>query len=307
MVENVIIIGSGPAGYTAAIYAARSKLKPLLIDGPEPGGQLTITGTVENFPGHPEGVTGPKLMLDMRAQALRYGTRFLNGEVTSVDFSEKIKKINIGDQILESKAVIISTGASAQWLGLEEERKLIGKGVSGCATCDGFFFKNQNVVVVGGGDTAVEEAVFMTKFAKKVTIIHRRDKLRASKLLQDRVTGSPKIEFAWNKVVVEINDVKLDKVTGVRVKDVKTAKISEVPCEGVFVAIGRKPKTAIFQGKLKLDDQGYIVTKKSSMETNVPGVFAAGDVQDSEYRQAVLAAGTGCMAAIDAERYLSTC
>jgi thioredoxin reductase (NADPH) len=306
MTTNLIILGSGPAGYTAAIYAARANLSPILIEGIQPGGQLTITTDVENYPGFPEGVQGPKLMDDMRRQAEKFGTKIVSADVTSVDFKKRPFVVTTAEGNHEAKAVIIATGASAQWLGLDAERKLMGKGVSGCATCDAFFFKNQEVAVVGGGDTAIEDALFLTKFAKKVTIIHRRDQLRASKILQDRAKANSKIEFAWKKVVSDILDVNAGKVTAVKLKDVENGKISELKCDGVFIAIGHKPNTEIFKGQVGLDEKGYIMTKKTTMDTNVPGVFAAGDVQDSYYKQAITAAGTGCMAAIDAEKYLDS-
>ncbi|MFH1874887.1 MAG: thioredoxin-disulfide reductase [Pseudomonadota bacterium] len=303
---KVLILGSGPAGYTAAIYAARANLNPVLIAGPQPGGQLTITTDVENFPGFPKPVNGPQLMQDMRAQAEHHGTKIINGSVTSVDFSKQPLLLKVDETEYLAQTVIIATGASAIWLGLESETKLRGKGVSGCATCDGFFFKGQDVVVIGGGDTAIEDALFLTNFVNKVTVVHRRDELRASKILQERAFANKKIEFAWKKVLQEIMDVKAGKVTGVKLKDVETNEMSELACEGVFIAVGHKPNTEIFKGQVELNENGYIITPKTSMKTNVAGVFAAGDVQDVTYRQAVLAAGTGCMAAIDAERYLST-
>ncbi len=304
MTTELIILGAGPAGYTAAIYTARAALSPVLITGMQPGGQLTITTDVENYPGFPDGIQGPKLMEDMRRQAEKFGTKIVAAEVTSVDFKKKPFVIETTEGRYEAKAVIIATGASAQWLGLDAEMKLMGKGVSGCATCDAFFFKNQEVVVVGGGDTALEDAFFLTKFAKKVTIVHRRDELRASKIMQQKAKTNPKIEFAWKKVVEDIMDVNAGKVTGVKLKDVESGKITELKSDGVFIAIGHKPNTSIFKGQIELDEKGYIVTKRSTMETNIPGVFAAGDVQDSYYKQAITAAGTGCMAAIDAEKYL---
>lgn len=306
MATDVIILGSGPAGLTAAIYTARANLSTKLVDGLQPGGQLTITADVENYPGFPEGIMGPKLMEDMHKQAKRFGTEIIMGEVTAVDFSKSPFVITVGDRNHEAKTVIIATGASAQWLGLKAEKELMGKGVSGCATCDGFFFRDQEVVIVGGGDTAIEDAIFLTKFVKKVTVVHRRDQLRASKILQERAKANPKIEFAWKRVVEDILDVNEGKVTAVKLKDVESGAIEEKKCDGVFIAIGHKPNTEIFKGQVKLDEKGYIVTKKSTTETNVPGVFAAGDVQDSYYRQAITAAGTGCMAAIDAERYLES-
>ncbi len=304
MAENVIVLGSGPAGYTAAIYLARADLKPLLITGVQPGGQLTITTDVDNFPGFADGIQGPKLMEEMRRQAERFGTRIMNAEVSSVDLKQQPFVINTSEGSFLTKRVIVSTGASAQWLGLDAETKLMGKGVSGCATCDGFFFRDQEVAVVGGGDTALEEAVFLTRFAKRVTIVHRRDELRASKIVQDKAKENPKIEFAWSKVVVDILDVKAGRVTGLKLKDVRSGDVSKLSCTGVFIAIGHKPNTEIFKGQLELDDKGYVVTKKCTMETSVPGVFAAGDVQDPYYRQAITAAGSGCMAAIDVERSL---
>lgn len=304
MAENVIILGAGPAGYTAAIYAARANLTPLLIAGNQPGGQLTITTDVENFPGFPDGIAGPKLMEEMRIQAEKFGTRIVFDAVKSVDLKKKPFTVQTSDKKYEAKSVIVATGASAQWLGLEAEMQLMGKGVSGCATCDGFFFKNQEVVVVGGGDTALEEAAFLTRFAKKVTVVHRRDQFRASKIMQDKARSNKKIEFALSKIVLDILDMKQGKVTAVKLKDVKTGDTTELKCDGVFIAIGHKPNTEMFKGQIDMDDKGYIKTKKATMETNVAGVFAAGDVQDSYYRQAITAAGSGCMAAMDVEKYL---
>lgn len=302
--HNVVIIGGGPAGLTAAIYAARSNLAPVVVEGLQPGGQLTITNDVENYPGFANPVSGPGLMADMRRQAERLGVKFISGEVSSVDLSRRPFVINVENQKLEAKTLIVATGASARWLDIESEKKLRGKGVSACATCDGFFFKGKSVCVVGGGDTAIEEALYLSNLASKVTVIHRRDELRASKALQDRALKIARIEFAWNSVVDEILDVRKGEVTGVRLKDVGTGNLRDVACEGVFIAIGHTPNTSVFRGKLNIDSEGYIVTKKSSMETSVPGVFAAGDCQDRVYRQAITAAGSGCMAAIDAERYL---
>ena len=304
MVYNVIILGSGSAGLTAAIYASRANLKPLLIEGPEPGGQLTITTDVENFPGFADPIAGPELMAQMRRQAERIGVEVIGGLATGADLSKRPFAIEVDGGRVEAKALIIATGASAQWLGIESETKLRGKGVSACATCDGFFFKGKEVAVVGGGDTAIEEALYLTHFATKVTVVHRRDELRASKIMRDRALANPKIKFAWNSVVDEILDVKKGEVTGLRLKDVKSGAKRDLACQGVFIAIGHRPNTEIFKGRLAMDELGYIVTKKSSMETSVPGVFAAGDCQDRAYRQAVTAAGTGCMAAIDAERWL---
>ncbi|HEU5202075.1 MAG TPA: thioredoxin-disulfide reductase [Nitrospira sp.] len=300
--RNVVIIGSGPAGLTAAVYAARANLSPLLIEGWQSGGQLTTTTEVENYPGFAKGIMGPELMKEMRAQAERFGTEFLTGDVTTVDFMKRPLTISIDhEQTIEARTVIIATGASAVLIGLKNEARLTGHGVSTCATCDGFFFRGKELVVVGGGDSAMEEANFLTKFATKVFVVHRRDKLRASKIMQDRSMKNEKISFIWNSVVEDIlgNDI----VTGVRIKNLITGTTSTLPCAGVFVAIGHRPNTALFAGQLDMDARGYLVTKNGTA-TSVPGVFAAGDVQDSTYRQAVTAAGTGCMAAIDAERFL---
>ena len=302
-IRNVIIIGSGPAGLTAAIYAARANLKPLVIEGTQAGGQLTITTDVENYPGFPEGIMGPELVMDMRKQAERFEAEFVSGDVTSIDFSKAPFTVNIDDVSYKGKTVIIATGATARWIGLESESKLRGSGVSGCATCDGFFFKGKDVAVVGGGDTAVEEALFLTKFANKVSIIHRRDQLRASKIMQEKAMKNKKLSFIWDSVVEDILGVEAGHVTGVRIKNVKNGAISDLPCDGVFIAIGHTPNTMIFQGKIELDDKGYIVLKERT-STSVRGVFAAGDVADPYYRQAVTAAGMGCMAAIDVERFL---
>jgi thioredoxin reductase (NADPH) len=301
---NVVIIGSGPAGLTAAIYAARANLSPLLIEGLQAGGQLTTTTEVENYPGFAHAIMGPDLMKEMRAQAERFGTTFLQGDVTRVDLKKQPFTITIeGEEPVETKTLIIATGASAQYLGLPNEKRLLGHGVSACATCDGFFFKNKALVVVGGGDAAMEEANFLTKFASRVHIVHRRDKLRASKIMQDRAMKNEKISFVWNS---SVEDVLGDQVvTGVRLKNHVTGKTSELPCSGVFVAIGHKPNTDLFKGQIELDTKGYILTKHGTA-TSVPGVFAAGDVQDAKYRQAVTAAGSGCMAAIDAERFLES-
>lgn len=300
--RNVVIIGSGPAGLTAAVYAARANLSPLLIEGWQSGGQLTTTTEVENYPGFAKGIMGPELMKEMRAQAERFGTEFLTGDVTTVDFMKRPLAISIDhEQMIEARTVIIATGASAVLIGLKNEARLTGHGVSTCATCDGFFFRGKELVVVGGGDSAMEEANFLTKFATKVFVVHRRDKLRASKIMQDRSMKNEKISFIWNSVVEDI--LGHDIVTGVRIKNLITGTTSTLPCAGVFVAIGHRPNTALFAGQLDMDARGYLVTKNGTA-TSVPGVFAAGDVQDSTYRQAVTAAGTGCMAAIDAERFL---
>lgn len=301
-IENVIIIGSGPAGLTAAIYAARANLQPLMIEGYEVGGQLMTTSEVENYPGFEHGIQGPELMGVTRKQAERFGTRFITKNVTKVDFSSRPFKIWIENDLHQAQTVIISTGASAKYLGLENERRLLGRGVSACATCDGAFFKNQVVCVVGGGDTAMEEAVFLTRFAAKVYVIHRREEFRASKIMADRVLNHPKIEVIWNTGLM---DVLGDKgVKGIRVKNFKTGEERTMDVDGVFIAIGHKPNTDLFKGMLEMNEVGYLVTKPKTTYTSVEGIFAAGDVQDPYYRQAITAAGTGCMAAIDAERWL---
>jgi thioredoxin reductase (NADPH) len=300
--RNLVIVGSGPAGLTAAIYSARANLSPLLIEGWQSGGQLTTTTEVENYPGFAKGILGPELMKEMRAQAERFGTEFRTGDVTAVDLLQRPFTITIdGEDTVRTKTLIIATGASPVQIGIPNEKRLTGHGVSTCATCDGFFFRGKELVVVGGGDSAMEEAIFLTKFATKVSVVHRRDKLRASKIMQDRAMKNEKIAFVWNSVVEDI--LGEDVVTGVRLKNVVTGKTSELACAGVFVAIGHRPNTALFAGQLDIDEKGYIRTHGGTA-TSVPGVFAAGDVQDAKYRQAVTAAGSGCMAAIDAERYL---
>ncbi len=302
--HNLVIIGSGPAGLTAAIYASRANLSPLLIEGWQSGGQLTTTTEVENYPGFSKGIMGPELMKEMRGQAERFGTQFLTGDVSAVDLSQRPFRLTIdGDTIIEAGALILATGASAIQLGLPNEHRLVGYGVSTCATCDGYFFRGQDLVVVGGGDSAVEEATFLTKFARTVTVVHRRDKLRASKIMQDRAMKNEKISFAWNSVVEDI--LGKDLVTGVRLKNLVTGTSTDLACAGVFVAIGHRPNTDLFKGQLDMDDNGYVLTSRGTA-TSVPGVFAAGDVQDTKYRQAITAAGSGCMAAIDAERFLES-
>lgn len=301
----VVILGSGPAGLTAAIYAARADLKPMVIEGLQPGGQLTITTEVENFPGFPKGIQGPDMMMAFREQAARFGTEFLSGDVTSVDLKSTPKKICIGTTTLTADALIISTGASARLLGLSAEKKLMGHGVSACATCDGFFFKGLEVAVVGGGDTALEEADFLTKFATKVTLIHRRHELRASKAMQQRVMDNPKVAWIWDTTIEDFIDDGKGKMSAIKLKNLKTGDVTTFKCDGCFIAIGHEPNTGIFKGQLALDEKGYITTQPYRMTTEIPGVFACGDVQDSYYRQAISAAGTGCMAALDAERYLA--
>ncbi len=301
--ERLVIIGSGPAGYTAALYAARANLNPLLIEGLQPGGQLTITSEVENFPGFPEAILGPELMDRMKKQAERFGTRFETGEVTRVDFSRRPLQLWIDDRLVTAAAVIIATGASAKWLGIPSEKAYQGRGVSACATCDGFFFRGVEIAVVGGGDTAMEEATFLTKFATKVHVIHRRDALRASKIMADRARSNPKIQLQLSSVVDEIlGDGK--SVTGIRLKSMTDGSVRELPVKGVFMGIGHEPNTGIFRGQLEMNDVGYLTVKAPTTHTSVPGVFAAGDVADPSYRQAVTAAGSGCQAAIDAERFL---
>lgn len=300
---DVIIIGSGPAGYTAAVYAARANLSVLMLQGYQPGGQLMQTSEVENYPGFEEGILGPEMMEKFEAQARRFGTEMLQEDVTAVDFSKRPFTVTTDFGEYLGRAVIISTGASAQWLGLPSETRLKGRGVTACATCDGFFFKNKDVAVVGGGDTAMEEAIFLTRYVNHVTVIHRRDSLRASKIMQERAFKNPKISFIWDTQVDEV--LGEDAVTGVRLRNVKTGEVSTLPVQGVFMAIGHKPTTDLFKGLIVMDKAGYIVPVENTM-TNIPGVFAAGDVTDHRYRQAVTAAGDGCRAAIDVERWFES-
>lgn len=308
MPRNVIIIGSGPAGYTAALYAARADLKPLMFAGEQPGGQLMITTDVENYPGFPDGIMGPEMMSLFRKQVERFGTEVRDEIVTRVDFSGDIKKVWVGDIVHEAYSIIIATGASAKWLGLESEVTYAGYGVSACATCDGFFFRGKEVAVVGGGDTAMEEAHYLTKHASKVYVIHRRDEFRASKIMQQRVLENPKCEVIWNTGIDEITGVMEPhkKVTGISLRSTLDGSTSKLPLDGVFIAIGHKPNSELFKDVLEMDDVGYLKIELGTTKTKIDGVFACGDVTDPIYRQAVTAAGTGCMAAIDAERYLST-
>ena len=306
--HRVVIIGSGPAGLTAAIYTARASLAPLVIEGEpsstsdQPGGQLMLTTEVEKFPGFPEGIMGPELMLRMREQAVRFGAEFLTAKATKVDLSSSPRRVWVRDTEYTADAVIVSTGAQSLMLGLDAETRLLGHGLSTCATCDGFFFRGQEIAVVGGGDSAIEEATFLTKFASKVTLIHRRDTLRASKIMQDRALSNPKIEPLWNTVVDDL--LGTDRLEGAVVRNVVTGAVSTLPVTGLFVAIGHRPNTDLFKGILDMEDSGYLVTRPGSSHTNVDGVFACGDVQDHTYRQAITAAGSGCMAAIDCERWL---
>jgi thioredoxin reductase (NADPH) len=303
-VHNVVIIGSGCAGLTAAIYSARANLRPVVIDGHEPGGQLTITTMVENFPGFPDGVLGPDLIENMRKQAQRFGAEFRAGAVTEVDLSRRPFQVKFAKEMLEARTLIVASGASARLLGLESERKLVGHGVSTCATCDGFFFRGKEIAVVGGGDTAIEEATFLTRFASRVHLIHRRNEFRASKIMMDRARANEKIRFVTPAVVEEVLDVAKGTVEGVRLRNLDTQAVITLAVDGVFVAIGHEPNTQAFRGKLDTDANGYLITREGSSKTNVEGVFAAGDVKDHRYRQAITAAGSGCMAAMDAEKFL---
>ncbi len=302
LIYETIILGSGPAGLTAAIYAARSRCCPLMIHGLQPGGQLTTTTAVDNFPGFPEGIDGPNLMEKMKLQAERFGTQFVEGDVTKVDLQERPFRLWVGEELYRCLSLIITTGASPMLLGLGNEESLYGKGVSVCATCDGFFYRDREVIVVGGGDTAMEEAVFLTRFAKKVTVVHRRDSLRATPVLADRALGNKAISFKWDSEITEIL-TDTSGVTGARIKNLKTGEESKMNCDGIFIAIGHSPNTSLFEGQLEMDNEGYLLTKNGT-ETSISGVFAGGDVQDQQFRQAVTAAGTGCMAAIQAERFL---
>lgn len=302
-IHQVVILGSGPAGLTAAIYAARANLKPVVVEGEQPGGQLTITSDVENYPGYAEGVMGPDLMMNFRKQAERFGTEFKVGNVVKTDLSRRPFTLEFSNgEKIKTETLIIATGASAKWIGISDEKRLMGKGVSACATCDGFFFRGMEIAVVGGGDTAMEEATFLTRFATKVTVIHRRDSLRASKIMQDKAFKNPKINFIWDTAIESIVGEK--EVTALKLKNLKTGVESELAVKGLFIAIGHQPNTQVFNGQLKTDESGYLIVDPGTTRTNIPGVFAAGDVADHVYRQAVTAAGTGCMAAIDAERFL---
>ncbi len=303
--RNVVIIGSGCAGNTAAIYAARANLKPLVIAGHEPGGQLSLTTLVENFPGFPEGINGPDLVENMKKQAQNFGAEYMHGSVIEADLSKRPFRLNVEGEWLETRTLIIASGASARWLGLESEQKLIGHGVSSCATCDGFFYRDKQIMVVGGGDSAMEEATFLTRFGREVTLVHRRDEFRASRIMLDRARANPKIRFVLNSVVEDVYDAEKGYVTGVQLRNVQTGELSEWEVDGLFVAIGHIPNTAAFKGKIELDEDGYIKSRGNA-RTSVTGVFHAGDVEDRVYRQAITASGAGCMAAMEAERFLES-
>ena len=303
-IENVVILGSGCAGLTAAVYAARAELKPLLVEGASPGGQLATTTDVENYPGFPEAIMGPDLMERMKKQAARFGTLFVPGDVTRLDLKQRPFLVEIDERKIRCKSLIVATGASAKYLGLASEKALLGYGVSACATCDGFFFKEKELVVVGGGDTAMEEATFLTRFASKVTVIHRRDTLRASKIMQEKAKANLKIRWIWDTEVIDIRDPAKKKVSGVRLKNLKTGAEADFPCDGFFAAIGHQPNTGFLKGQLELDEKDYLLLKKGT-QTSVPGVFGCGDIHDVRYKQAVTAAGWGCMAALDCERFLA--
>ncbi|HXY13332.1 MAG TPA: thioredoxin-disulfide reductase [Terriglobales bacterium] len=302
-VRNVVIIGSGCSGHTAALYTARANLKPLIVEGHEPGGQLSLTTLVENFPGFPEGIQGPELVDNMRKQAMRFGAEYRLGHITSVDLSVRPFRVHISHEVVHARTLIVASGASARWLGIPHEQQLIGRGVSSCATCDGFFFSGKEIAVVGGGDSAMEEAIFLTRFATKVTLIHRREAFRASKIMLERAQRNDKIHFLTNTVVEDVHDVSKNEVTALRLRNVKTGDVWELPVSALFLGIGHVPNTKFFEGQLEMDQDGYLVTK-NYVFTRVPGVYACGDVQDRRYRQAITAAGTGCMAALEAERYL---
>jgi thioredoxin reductase (NADPH) len=303
-VRNITILGSGPAGLTAAIYAARANLKPLVVEGLLAGGQLMKTSDVENYPGFPNGILGPEMMVEFRQQAERFGTEFLVGDASRVELTHDPILVHVENQTIETRTLILATGASAKWLGLESETALYGRGVSACATCDGFFFRDRDIVVVGGGDTALEESLYLTRMARQVSLIHRRDQLRGSQIMQERAFKNEKIRFIWDTVIEEILDPAAGKVTGVRLRNVKTNVVKDTPTDGVFIAIGHQPNSKLFEGQIEMDERGYVLCRPNSTYTNIPGVFACGDLMDSVYRQAVTAAGTGCMAAIDAERWL---
>jgi thioredoxin reductase (NADPH) len=302
-VRNIVIIGSGCSGHTAALYTARANLKPLVVEGHEPGGQLSLTTLVENFPGFPEGIQGPELVENMRKQASRFGAEYRLGHITSVDLSVRPFRLHLSHEVVYARTLIIASGASARWLGLPHEQQLIGRGVSSCATCDGFFFSGKEIAVVGGGDSAMEEAIFLTRFATKVTLIHRRDSFRASKIMLERAQRNDKIHFLTNTVVEDVHDVNKNEVTGLKLRNVKTGDVWDLPASALFLGIGHIPNTKVFEGQLDMDQDGYLVTK-NYVFTRVPGVYASGDVQDRRYRQAITAAGTGCMAALEAEKYL---